>query len=360
MLDKTNSRQQLFGVGLVLISLAKAMPLQAHHGAAAHFDPDDLVSLDGEVTEMRFVNPHAFVHFDVTSDTGETTEWRCELTGATLLRRRGWTPDTLVPGQQISLVGARARREANSCAVETMIIDNATVVLEGDVIDGAEIRSAIADAAMTPPRPQYLENGQPNLSGGWISRIGGGRGIATDGPPQPTEAGIAASERFDFRFDNPVIRCESGNIITDWYRQSHVNDIQQAEDRIVIRHGYLDMVRTIHLDIAQHPEELVPSVVGHSIGWWDGDVLVVDTVGFDERALIPRAEIMTSKQAHVVERFSYDETNRTLTRDFMIEDPLYLAKPYTGRNVSDISADPYQPFNCVDLSGDNNRRPGAQ
>jgi hypothetical protein len=354
----TNLR--FYCAALTTVALAPAAQLFAHHGAAAHFDPDDLVSLDGAVTEMRFVNPHAFVHFDVTSASGQTTEWRCELTGATLLRRRGWTPETIVAGQQISLVGARARREANSCAVESMVIDNATVVLEGDVIEGAEIRSAVADLGMTPPRPKYLDNGQPNLSGGWIARIGGGRGIAKDGPPEPTEAGLAASERFDFRFDNPVISCQSGNIVTDWYRQSHINDIQQEEDRIVIRHGYLDMVRTIHLDLSEHPENLVPSVEGHSIGWWEEDTLVVDTVGFDERALIPRSEIMISEQAHVEEHFRYDEANRTLVRDFMVEDPLYLARPYTGRNVSDISADPYQRFNCVDLSGENNRRPDVQ
>ncbi len=345
---------------LPTMALIPVPGLFAHHGAAAHFDPDDLVSLDGVVTEMRFVNPHAFVHFDVTDATGQSTEWRCELTGATLLRRRGWTPETLVPGQQIRLVGARARREANSCAVETMLIDNATVVLEGDVIEGADLRSAVADASTAPSRPKHLENGQPNLSGSWIARIGGGGGIATDGPPEPTVAGLAASERFDFRFDNPVIRCESGNIITDWYRQSQVNDVQQEDDRIIIRHGYLDMVRTIHLDQSEHPENLTPSVEGHSIGWWEDDTLVVDTVGLDERALQPRAEIMMSDQAHVVERFRYDETERTLTRDFAVDDPLYLTRPYTGRNVSDISADPYQPFNCVNLSGENNRRPGSQ
>lgn len=343
-------------VALATIALVPTTQLLAHHGAAAHFDPDDLVSLDGVVTEMRFVNPHAFVHFDVTGANGEFTAWRCELTGATLLRRRGWTPETLVPGQRISLVGARARREGNSCAIESMVFDDGTVVLGGDQIEGAELRSAVANLATVPPRPKYLDNGQPNLTGSWISREGGGPGGATDGPPQPTEAGLAASERFDFRFDNPVISCRSGNIITDWYRQSHINDVQQKEDRIIIRYGYLDMVRTIHLNTPEHPAILTPSVEGHSIGWWEDDALVVDTVGFDERALLPRAEIMISDRAHIVERFRYDESSHTLNRDYTVEDPLYLTRPYTGRNVSDISADPYQEFNCVDLSGENNRR----
>ena len=44
----------------------------AHHGAAAHFDPDDVVTLEGMITELQFVNPHAFVHVDVADDSGAT------------------------------------------------------------------------------------------------------------------------------------------------------------------------------------------------------------------------------------------------------------------------------------------------
>jgi hypothetical protein len=58
-----------------------------------------------------------------------------------------------------------------------------------------------------------------------------------------------------------------------------------------------------------------------------------------------------------MERFMYDGESRTLARDFVVTDPLYLTEPYPGRNVSDIAAVPYRPFNCVDLSGENNRRP---
>ena len=357
---EVNSHLKVFCVVLAILTLTPVTHLSAHHGAAAHFDPDDLVTLDGVVTEMRFVNPHAFVHFDVTDESGEIAVWRCELTGATLLRRRGWTPETLVPGQRISLIGAKARREDHSCAVESMVFDDGTAVLGGDRIEGAELRSTVADTSTMPPRSRYLGNGQPNLTGGWISREGGGLAGATDGRPEPSAAGQAASERFDFRFDNPVISCRSGNIVIDWYRQSHVNDIQQEEDRIVIRYGYLDMIRTVHLNTPEHPQDLAPSVEGHSIGWWEGDALVVDTVGFVERVLIPRSEIMLSDQAHIVERFHYDEASRTLSREFTVEDSLYLEKPYTGRNVSDIAADPYRVFNCVDLSGENNQRPDAR
>lgn len=356
ILDAVGSRLLLVSAALLILNPHER--LYAHHGAAAHYDPDDKVTLDGVVTEVRFVNPHAFVHVDVVDTGGAATPWRCELSGATQLIRRGWTPQTLAPGQTIRIVGARARREDNACDMESIVLADGRVVESGARLEGSVVPPTVAALGETTSRARYRENGQPNLAGAWVSRSGGAAGgELTNGEPEPTEAGLVASGGFDFRFDNPVIRCESGNIIADWYRQSHVNDIRQDEDRIVLRYGYLDLVRTVHLNMREHPENVVASVEGHSIGWWEGDVLVVDTVGFLPRALVPRAEIMISAQAHIVERFQYNEETRTLLRDYTVTDPLYLKKPYSGRNVSDIAARQYQPFQCVDLSGENNRRP---
>ncbi|MCZ0952710.1 MAG: DUF6152 family protein [Rhodospirillaceae bacterium] len=340
---------------LALASMtAAAVTAYAHHGSAPHFDPEDPVTVEGTVSELRFVNPHSFLHFDVIGADGETVEWRCEMGGATNLGRLGWTSETLTAGQPVTVTGPRARREANSCAVRSIVLADGTEIGGGAQFEGTETRATVADAQDTARRPMYLANGQPNLSGPWILRAGGGMG---GGFPEHTEAGRIAAEAYDGRYDNPVIRCQSGNIILDWTRQSHVNDIHQDENRITIRYGYLDLVRSIHLDVSSHPETLTPGIAGHSIGSWEDDVLVVDTVGFMARVLIPRIPVMTSEQMHVVERFAYDEETRTLTRDYVVTDPLYLSEPLRGRDVSDIAAEPYRPFNCVDLSGENNRRP---
>ena len=343
----------IFALAAALI-LGPVSQADAHHGSAPHFDPEDPVTLEGTVSELRFVNPHSFLHFDVIGANGETVEWRCEMGGATNLGRLGWTSETLTAGQSVTVSGPRARREANSCAARSIVLADGTEIGGGAQLEGTEARATVAEAQDTAQRPMYLANGQPNLSGPWILRPGGGMGGVF---PEHTEAGRIAAEAYDGRFDNPVIRCQSGNIILDWTRQSHVNDISQDENRITIRYGYLDLVRTIHLDVSSHPETLTPSIAGHSIGRWEDDVLVVDTIGFMPRVLIPRIPVMTSEQMHVVERFAYDEDTRTLTRDYVVTDPLYLSEPLRGRDVSDIAAEPYRPFNCVDLSGENNRRP---
>ena len=327
-----------------LYILTLATTVSAHHGAAAHFDPNDLVTIEGVITEIRFVNPHSFVHMDV-DNAGEVTSWRCELSGIGQLTRRGWTRETLTVGLKIKIVGERARREKNACAMKSITLTDGDVIESDTNIVGADIPETIARPIEAGSRPRYLDNGQPNIAGAWVSRSGGGTGgELTNGPAEPTEAGFAASEAFDFRFDNPVIHCKSGNIISDWYRQSHVNDIQQDEQQITLRYGYLDLVRTIHLGMTSHPDNIVPNVSGHSIGWWEDDVLVADTIALLPGALLPRQEVMISNQVHIVERFYYDRQARTLVREFTVTDALYLKKPYSGANVSDIAATSISAF----------------
>ena len=83
----SDTRTELLGRSLfllvVLLVLVPDGEADAHHGAAAHFDLDDVVTLEGMITELQFVNPDAWVHIDAVDDGGVAQSWRCELSGAT-------------------------------------------------------------------------------------------------------------------------------------------------------------------------------------------------------------------------------------------------------------------------------------
>ena len=98
---------------------------------------------------------------------------------------------------------------------------------------------------------------------------------------------------------------------------------------------------------AEHPGN-VQSTWGHSIGRWEGEVLVVDTVGFEPGLLNFRVPIMYSEQLHVVERFSYDHERRALSRTWVAEDPLYLQGTYMGQDEVQVSDLAYELYNCDD------------
>ena len=79
---------------IAILSVAVIAPLSAHHSSAPHFDRDTTIELDAYVTDLQFINLHAYVYFDVEGKDGQAVPWRCELSAVTALQRRGWTEDT--------------------------------------------------------------------------------------------------------------------------------------------------------------------------------------------------------------------------------------------------------------------------
>jgi hypothetical protein len=166
---------------------------------------------------------------------------------------------------------------------------------------------------------------------------------------QQTDAGTAASAGY-VREDNPRFHCEATNILFDWTFDQHINQIDQDENSIKLSYGFMDIVRTIHLDQDAHPDDVTPSRAGHSIGHWDGDTLVVDTVGFSEGYLDTRAGAKHSTELHIVERFALSEDRKSLNRDYVGNDSVYLTAPFEGRDSINLSAAAFDPYDCEDLT----------
>ena len=177
-------------IGFTIFLFAVAAGAYAHHSAAPHFDMDNPITVEGVITELRLVNPHAYVYFDVTDDTGEVANWRCELSGGTGMRRRGWTDDSLVPGQAFTMTGAPARREERVCYTNFMEFEDGTRIARNDPPPGFEAAAAAEDTlAVSQGWTAYLPNGQPNLGGPWVRQgMGGGMGPPPGGMGAPTGA----------------------------------------------------------------------------------------------------------------------------------------------------------------------------
>jgi hypothetical protein len=166
-----------------------------------------------------------------------------------------------------------------------------------------------------------------------------------------TEAGRNAIDGFDgASSDNPRLRCEPTNILFDWAFETDVNRIEQTDDTITLRYGSMGLVRTIHLDLDVHPPGIAPSRAGHSIGRWDGDTLVVETVGFEPGILLADGRVPHSSELRVVERFTLDGGGRTLRRTFVATDPSYFEGEYRGADAVHVADVPYQPIPCDDQS----------
>lgn len=327
----------------------------AHHGVNGQFDLSQTLVVEGNVTKVRFVNPHSYVYFDVTGDDGTVENWRCELRSGSLLRRKGWKTEMFAEGTHIRIFGSPARSEPNTCYTETITFeDGQTLVRYGEVAkDGTIINSESAIAAAA--NIEATVGNVPDFSGDW------GEPIA-DGPPAPyagpgpawprTQAAIDVEANWTPE-DNPRFKCQPTNIILDYRFDQMANRFTQTKDMLEIRYGFMDVVRQIHIR-GEFPETIEPSLTGYSVGEWDGDKLVVTTKGFKEgflEVIGGRSEysVPHSADMEIVETFYIDDAGE-LVREYTITDPLYLSEPYSHLDKAVRLDGEYLPFECDDLT----------
>jgi hypothetical protein len=330
---------------------------------------------------------------NVVGADGKAAEWQCEMRASTVLRRSGWSEAMFTPGTPVTITGSPDRTQPNTCYLGTITF------ADGTSMDRYGQRQKAAVAAVVD-RPERLPNGNPNLNGDWAGEqrvmtdrrgisgalvpisvadqlapgavpeggraFPGARGTPesladnaiqaawTRPSPVPlTEAGRKAAEGFDpSSSDNPRLRCEPTNILFDWGFETFTNRITQDENSIRIQYGAPGIDRRIHLNETAHPSNIEPSVAGHSIGRWENDVLVVDTVGFKPGVLSADGHTMHSDQLHVVERFSLDRSSGSpvLRREYYAEDPLYFTGQFRGADTALVADLPYEEPTCTDLS----------
>jgi len=97
-----------------------------------------------------------------------------------------------------------------------------------------------------------------------------------------------------------------------------------------------DLPRQIYLDGRKHPEESLSPFVGHSVGTWDGDTLVVDTVGFNDKTWLDGGGHPHTEKMHLVERFRRKDLGH-LEVEYTIEDPAAYKKPWTIKKATELA-----------------------
>ena len=102
-------RMKLFSVAIGSLLTVAAAPSLAHHSFAAEFDASRPVQLEGKVTKMDWINPHSWIHIDVTTPSGEVQSWMVEGGAPNALLRRGWNRNSLPVGTKIKVQGFQAK-----------------------------------------------------------------------------------------------------------------------------------------------------------------------------------------------------------------------------------------------------------
>jgi len=196
-----------------------------------------------------------------------------------------------------------------------------------------------------------VPEGQREIAGARGTAEANAGGLAASRPPPRsavalTDAGKAAMDKLA-AVPRAVRSCQQGSILSDWGGEG-VNRITQGADTIKLQYGRLGLERTIYMQATAHPANVAPTRAGHSIGKWENDVLVVDTIGFLPGTLTGATP--HSDKLHVVERFKLDPAAMTLKREYTAEDPAFFTAAYTGSDTLSPSNVPFAIEPCADLT----------
>ncbi len=322
----------------VLAIILPALVL-AHH-SRSNFDHDTVLEFHGVITEYSWHNPHAFTTLAVTDDAGETKELLLELNSISVLMRQGWTRDTLKVGDEVT-VFANPDHDSG----KNLYYSNYFVFPDGQMI--ASAGGGTPESIPRAPQRQVDQTASSDdFSGMWVVEGGfsGRRGGNQPGAAAPrrnavslggqvqavglplTAKGQAELDAWDVE-RNPFFRCESKTPPAITTPLGAHKIIRESDERIVFRHEILDVERIIHMDVSEHAAGIEPSHLGHSIGWFEGETLVIDTALFAPATWGIGSGVSSSDKKHLVERFTLNEDGNRIQHEYTIEDPVYLSKP---------------------------------
>src|SRR5262245_4859265 len=203
--------------------------------------------------------------------------------------------------------------------INIRLAEGASLNTHGD--DPATLAAIIRKRAVVPSRrAPHGNDGKPDLSGIWITN----RDLYPERPDALPWAAALAKERIENNLkDHPHTRCLPGSPPVDGQAPPWIAKFVHTSSLLVILTEGAPGFRQVFLDGRKHPPDPDPSWVGHSTGKWEGDTLVIDTIGFNDRGwmdIYPRTE-----KLHIVERYRRADFGH-LDVQVTIEDPGVFAK----------------------------------
>jgi hypothetical protein len=329
----------------VLAALAPAV--HGHHSDAG-VDMTTVMEFDGTVTSYNWRNPHVYFNVVRTEADGQTREWELQMPSTNTMTRMGWSRDSLVPGDEVTVYTHVASDGRPYGILEYATKADGTVLATSFDYDSGTV-DPVFDTGVNPATD--------SIEGIWIadrSKLtlypGGFDGFFR-AQLSLTEAGAEAQASFDpLSAENPESTCigrpTPAMIVSTTIFPIQI-EINEANGTVMIRSELYDEERTVFMDGRDHPDPGERFVTGHSIGRWEGESLVVDTANFTDHRSPYQIGVPSSGQKHVVERYRLAQDGTRIVVDFTLEDPEYLAEPLThSRELISSPELKLNEFNC--------------
>ena len=285
-----------------------AAPAFAHHSQAM-FDQSQEILVEGTVARFDWVNPHMYLVVETKGPDGQPALVEGEGLGITQALVDGLDRDALKPGTRVVM---RANPNRGGWGKQVRILDVTTEDGEIHPFYTANTRTR----TLTPAE---------SLEGHWApsrAALGAGFGAMARWPVTPEGRAAQAQLVADgLCYVEPIPFLA----VLDELRTIDIGD-----DEVVMQFDNTGdhVTRRIPMQ-AEHPADVQPSLHGHSIGRWDGDTLVIDTIGYEPNPSGNGANVPSSARKHTVERLTLTADRTRLRYEGTVEDPTYLTGPGT-------------------------------
>lgn len=329
---------------LAMASLIAVAPATAHHSFATHYDAGNVVEISGKLSRVRMRSPHSFFEVDVISGNGTTETWEVEAHAVPILRRLGINRDTLKVGDEVTIRGPRSRRP------------------EKLLLFGAEINTAsgqqfeMLDSIRKAPENRITDTregieGVDRMTGIWMTFITGQK--VADSPMPLNAAGLEARKNFNVK-NNSSSECVTPNL-PSLLMIPYIYDISNYRNTISMFHEYGRVSRQVRL--GSDEANVTDPQFGGRTGRYEDDTLIIETTGFPTLSAglasgwDPNgngADIPSSEQKKLVERYTVNEDGSELSLDYTVTDPVFLTEPFSAKIVFYRLADdsPIHEFDC--------------
>ena len=327
---------------ILAVTFLFAGAASAHHAFSAFYDTDNVGEITGEVIETFWINPHA--GFRIRTDDGEV--WNIETAPVNRLQRLGLDESVSV-GDRVGFVGAFSRLGRNEVLATNMIMPGGEEVLLDPGFAG---RLGLRDRAT-------------GTGGGGASATAGISGDEPDGiyrvwtrarSPEDrdpertlTEAALAAVEAWDPVTDDPALRCEAPGMPVAMDTPFPFA-LEEGDGQILMRIEQWDGLRTIHMGSRAAEEDPEDSLMGHSVGRWEGQILVVETTSISW-PYVDEFGTPKSDEYALVERLTFSEDNTAMTWEATATDPeTYVGPAFLGSiSYAWVPGEEIKPYNCT-------------
>jgi len=299
------------------MSIALAVPVLAHHSAAA-YDTQKEIKMTGTVKVYTFKNPHVYMTVEVKKADGSTGMLEVEAGAASVLNPLGFNKDSVKVGEVVTITGNPSRNSPDKLMLGKDLVKS----------DGTYYPLNIASRSVYATKNEVATS----IAGTWFSPrteftrfLGGARGWSATDKGRAAMAAPADPKATTQKDCVPI-----GVPALMFYPVA--NTITVERDRVVMKVDWMDAQRIVYLDGRKHPAADQTSLLGHSVGRWDGKTLVVETANFKEHPMGLSTSLPSSTQKRVTERFALSPDGKNLVYSGTVEDPVYLARPidWTG------------------------------